>query len=132
MLILNPLQTALSALITGVAVKLISRYVNNIDESPFHSPSITQTSFHWKTRFTENPETLQFPRCPLSEHAQAKLDRALDAIFVSHGIEAEKEGEEQIASSPSETTTTPPPPNILELNRDNYQLLFSGDWLILR
>jgi hypothetical protein len=131
MLILNPLQTALSALITGVAVKLISRYVNNIDESPLPSPSTTQT---WKTRFTENPETLQFPRCPLSEHAQAKLDRALDAIFVSHGIEAEKEGEEQIASSPSETTTTiqPPPPNILELNRDNYHLLFSGDWLILR
>lgn len=111
---LTPLQALLSAVLTGLIVQYLS--------VKFGLPETIEIKNIKKLKIVDRsvPRTLQLPTClPEDEPPSAEANKVIDAIFVTHGIEAQNELEMDIYKVP------------INLDESNFSSIYSGNWLIL-
>lgn len=113
---LTPLQAFLSALLTAFIVQYLSlKYESKI-------PTVDANN---KLVIIDRtvPKTLLLPTS-LPEDQPIEVNKLLDAIFVSHGIETETVDKEKRTEKLQKK-------EILILDESNFSLVYKGDWLIL-
>lgn len=127
MWILRPLYAVVSALVTGSTIHFLSSRINFTPQTK--SPTANE-EFRYERK--QVPQTLQFGQCPIDGkekiHQEAALDKVLDAIFVSHGIE---EAPSRDIFEKLENSSRTEAPDVVLLNQENFKDLHDGDWLVL-
>ena len=153
-LTLTPLQYLISALLTGILVHFLSLYSINVqsneqviivavDKNAKMDTLESSPMSREPPMSRELPLSLQGPFFCLKKRessANVDLDNLLDAIFVSHGIEIQK-NENEPHQNPIVDTTAPElnlnnaeslnSPIPLSLNDSNFDSVLNGNWLIL-
>ena len=114
---LTPFQALLSAVLTGLIVQYITIKFEKL-ETPSEILSKPQIVLDRTI-----PKTLLLPTSSPEDEPSVKVDKLLDAIFVSHGVKAE------IAEIEEESNVIKR--EIIILNESNFVSVYSGDWLIL-
>lgn len=111
---LTPLQAFLSALLTAFIVHYLSL--------KYEIPTVDVKN---KLVIIDRtvPKTLLLPTSS-PEDEPLEVNKLLDAIFVSHGIETETVEEEKETEKLQKK-------EILILDESNFSLVYTGDWLIL-
>lgn len=122
---LTPLQALLSALLTALIVQYLSiKYAVASEDQQLKIAVISR----------KIPKTLLLPTSSLGDEPPPppppEVNKLLDAIFVSHGIEdqiVKDDGkvDENIEETPLEKK------EIIILDESNFSSVYNGDWLIL-
>lgn len=114
---LTPLQAFLSAILTALIVQYLSiKYEIPSPDAKNEAVIIDRTI----------PKTLLLPTSS-PEDEPLEVNKLLDAIFVSHGVETESFKEEE----ETEKLELPQKKGILVLDESNFSSVYTGDWLIL-
>jgi hypothetical protein len=115
---LTPLQACLSAILTALIVQYLSiKFTIETSEN-----KSTKLDFVLDRTI---PKTLLLPTSsPDDEPPLLEVNKLLDAIFVSHGIEIESFNEFEKSELPEKR-------KIVDLDESNFSLVYTGDWLIL-
>ena len=109
---LTPLQALLSAFLTGLIVQYLSIKFEHKNETKNLKIVLDRTI----------PKTLLLPTSSPGDEPPLEVNKLLDAIFVSHGIEAE---------TTAENLNLPEKREITILDQSNFSSVYTGDWLIL-
>lgn len=110
---LTPLQALLSAVLTGLIVQYLSVKYGFPEELEIINVK------ELRTIDRSVPITLQLSTCLPDEEPSVEVNKVLDAIFVTHGIETEIEKHLNSELVPK------------TLNESNFSSIYSGNWLIL-
>lgn len=114
---LTPLQALLSAVLTGLIVQYLSSKFELREEL---DDKIKNLKIILPDR--KIPKTLLFPTSSPEDEPPLEVNKLLDAIFVSHGIQAEEADNSKLLPERRE---------IIIIDESNFLSVYTGDWLIL-
>lgn len=115
---LTPVQIFISTAISAIIIQILTVNFTRInlekdDLKLDDNPNIFNLN---KMAITS---TIQSPYCSPTPEPEPEVNKLLDAIFVTHAIEAEEPIKEQLL------------PAILDLNEHNFESVYANNWLIL-
>ena len=113
---LTPFQAFLSAALTALLVQYLSLKYEN---QPENKSSVTFAASALIDRTV--PKTLLLPTSSADDEPTPEVNKLLDALFVSHGIEEET----------AQEAIKPQKKEILVLDDLNFSAVYTGNWLIL-